>query len=107
MFDEISQRIRNWRRFGRLIGVEDYILDNIEEDHRKKDRRLYECIMYKKEASKMRIGWNFWKEKLLRFEEGREIIHILENKFPSLSKSITKQDDGEGKFINLLFLTWY
>jgi len=94
IFDVISQRISNWRRFGRLISIEDHVLDNIEQDFQDKHSRVNRCIHYKNKL--LKHGWGFWNNRLLRFGEGRGIVDILEKQIPSLSDSITDHNDFAG-----------
>jgi len=95
IFDEICKRIDNWRRFGRLLGLEDHVLNTINRDYAKKNERTYRCIRHKNDNKEV-VGWNFWRDKLLKFEEGEEIVNVLEKQYPMLSESINKENNDKG-----------
>jgi len=90
VLDKIANRISNWRRFGRVIGIEDHHLNNIEENFRMKYERVYRCILHKKQSSEEEVEWFFWRAKLLRLGEG-SIVDIIETKYPYLSVAGTTE----------------
>lgn len=73
-----------------MIGVEEHIVGNIEQDYRDKDEKIYRCILHKIQSSEHTIRWNFWKENILRFDEGGCLVDILETRFPLLSTSLNE-----------------
>jgi len=79
--NEISMQINDWKLFGRIIGVEQYELDEIDVNYQKKYEKAYQCISIKIGKSTEPLNWSYWKEKLLTSGEGG-IVDIIEEKHP-------------------------
>jgi len=96
ILEVIYHQVRNWRRFGRLIGLEEDILDTIEADYKSNAERIERCIKHKIDTSIKTIEWNYWKERLLRLKEGEGIVQELEGNFPNLADSAKEEDNEQG-----------
>jgi len=96
IFDAICHKVRNWKRFGRLIGVEESMLNHIDLNKNNKEDRLYACLDYKKDSSVFPKRWGFLKKRLLKFTEGGDIVHTLEKRLPTLLHSVIEQNTHEG-----------
>jgi len=91
VFDTISMEIKDWKRFGRSIGLKNHILNIIEKNNPGNNYEMaYRCIENKIETSKEEIDWPFWKQKLLKINEGA-IVDKIENIFPHFSAGTAKE----------------
>jgi len=83
MYDIIAMEIKDWKRFGRLLYIEENTIERFDIDYRNVYEKAYQCIL-KKNQSSGKQKWSYWKEKLLKMKEV-EIINTIEMNFPDLA----------------------
>jgi len=78
-----SNQLFNWRRFGRLIGMSENDLDIIKDTYTNIFARVHQCIVNSSFDDQTPTDWNYWRNKLLMFEDGGVIADIIESNYNS------------------------
>jgi len=78
--DEASSHFFKWRKFGRLVGMLEDDLDQIEYTYTNNYDRVYHCIKLSSFDEK-NVDWAYWREMLLTLSDGGEIVDIIEIRF--------------------------